>query len=588
MKFSQLAKYLQKLEDTPKRLEITAILAELIEKLKKNEVDKGLYLSLGYLKAEFESEKFNIAEKMMAKVLAQAYDATEQEVKKKFSSLGDLGNVAEKLANKNSKFDLNINETHEKLMEIAQVEGAGSQERKISLSAELLNQANPLSAKYLVRIILGTTRLGFTELTVVDALVQTVTGEKDKEVKKEIEDKYRIHPDIGLITKKIKGKGLAGLKDVGMEVGTPVHAQKAQRLSGPSEIIEKMGEVWMEYKFDGTRVQLHMDKDKTMEIEAFEQQEMFEVKKEMTFIKTFTRNLEETTHQFPDIIGAANKRIDAKSVILDGEAVGYNKKTGKFLPFQETIQRKRKHGVSAAAKKIPLKYMVFDILFLNGKSLVDEPLTKRRKLLDSIIKADKIIQIDKYVQTGDAAKVAKFHKEALDKGLEGIMVKRVSSPYQAGARNFAWVKLKKLEEQILSDTVDCVVLGYYHGRGARAKFGIGGFLVAIWDEKDNKYKTLTKVGSGLKDNDWAKLKEIADKIAVKGPPKNADINKKYNCDVWIKPEIVVEIAADEVSKSSDHSVGYALRFPRLIKFRKDRKPKDTTTPKEIEHMYEIQ
>jgi DNA ligase-1 len=325
-----------------------------------------------------------------------------------------------------------------------------------------------------------------------------------------------------------------------------------------------------------------------MEIEAFEQQEMFEVKKEMTFIKTFTRNLEETTHQFPDIIGAANKRIDAKSVILDGEAVGYNKKTGKFLPFQETIQRKRKHGVSAAAKKIPLKYMVFDILFLNGKSLVDEPLTKRRKLLDSIIKADKIIQIDKYVQTGDAAKVAKFHKEALDKGLEGIMVKRVSSPYQAGARNFAWVKLKKLEEQILSDTVDCVVLGYYHGRGARAKFGIGGFLVAIWDEKDNKYKTLTKVGSGLKDNDWAKLKEIADKIAVKGPPKNADINKKYNCDVWIKPEIVVEIAADEVSKSSDHSVGYALRFPRLIKFRKDRKPKDTTTPKEIEHMYEIQ
>jgi DNA ligase-1 len=473
-------------------------------------------------------------------------------------------------------------------MEIAQVEGAGSQERKTSLSAKLLHQADPISAKYLVRTILGTTRLGFTELTVVDALVLAVAGKKDKEIKKQIENKYRIHPDIGLIAQKVKQDGLAGLEKITMEVGTPVHAQKAQRLSGPEEIIEKMGEVWLEYKFDGTRVQLHLDKDKKMEVESFSQQDLFDVKKKMTFTRTFTRNLEETTHQFPDIVAGANKQIDAKSVILDGEAVGYNRKTGKFLPFQETIQRKRKHGIAAAAKAIPLRYMVFDILYLNGKSLVDEPLTKRRELLKSIVKDGEVIKIDINEQTEDASKVEKFHKDALKKGLEGIMVKKINSPYQAGARNFTWVKLKKLEEQILSDTVECTILGYYHGRGTRAKFGIGGFLVALWDEKDGKFKTLTKVGSGLKDDDWVKLKKMADKIAISEKPKNADIGSKYDCDVWVKPELVVEIAADELSKSSEHSVGYALRFPRLIKFRTDRKPKDTTTLEEIAHMYELQ
>lgn len=587
MRFSHLAQYLQKLDNTSKRLEISSILAELIKKLSVDEADKALYLSLGYLRAEFESEKLNIAEKMMIKILVQAYGATESDVISKYSKSGDLGNVAEKLANKRS-FDLSISEVHTTLVKIAQIEGEGSQERKVTETAKLLSQADPLSAKYIVRIILGTTRLGFTELTVIDGLVELLNGKKDKELKKSIEDKYRIHPDIGLITKKIKEKGIKGIKDIKMEVGVPVHAQKAQRLNNPQEIIEKMGKIWLEYKFDGTRVQLHMDKDKKMEIESFDQQEMFDVQKEMTFTKTFTRNLEETTYQFPDIVEAAAKQIDAKSVILDGEAIGYDKKTGKFLPFQETIQRKRKHGVSDFAKQIPLKYMVFDILFLNGKSLVDVPLSERRKLLDTVIKKGEVIKIDSHVATESVEEVSAYWKEALEKGLEGIMSKKISSPYQAGARNFTWVKLKKSEEQILSDTVDCVILGYYHGRGTRAKFGIGGFLVAIWDEKDNKFKTITKVGSGLKDADWVKLKEMVDKLATKEKASNAIIDKKYDCDVWAKPEIVVEIAADELSKSTNHSAGYALRFPRLIRFRKDKKPTDTTSPKEITQMYEAQ
>jgi DNA ligase-1 len=315
---------------------------------------------------------------------------------------------------------------------------------------------------------------------------------------------------------------------------------------------------------------------------------MFGSTKNSVFVKTFTRNLEETTHQFPDLVEAIDKQVKADSVILDGEAIGYNPKTGEFLEFQETIQRKRKHGVAEYAKNIPLKYMVFDILYLNGKSLVDLTLAERRKMLDEIVKRGEVVEVDSHLLTKDAAELAAFSKEALDKGLEGIMAKRPDAKYEAGARNFNWVKLKKLEDQILSDTVDCVVLGYYYGRGVRANFGIGGFLVGIWDEKSNKYKTLTKVGTGLKDEDWIKLKEMADKIATPEKFKDSDIHSKFDCDVWIKPKIVVELAADMISKSTEHSAGYALRFPRLVKFREDKSPIDTTSPKEVAQMYKNQ
>lgn len=584
MNFSQLAKYLQRLEDTSKRLEITEILAELIKKLSEEEIDKALYLSRGYLKAEFETERFNIADKMMVKILSKAYKTDSKIVQGKYSTLGDLGLVAEELA-KDNKFKLSILKTHASLMEIARTQGSGSQEKKISKSALLLQNADPITAKFLVRIILGNVRLGFTELTIVEGLVLLLNGSKDKELKKKIEDKYRIHPDIGLIAKKIKQKGLAGLNSVKMEIGVPIHAQKAQRLSSATEVIEKMIEVWIEHKYDGTRVQLHFDKNKRMEVEAFDQQNMFGVEKNMVFTKTFTRNLEETTHQYPDLIEAASKQIKADSIILDGEAIGYDKKTGKFLPFQETIQRKRKHGISEAAKDIPLKYMVFDILYLNGKSLVDKPLLERRRLLDSVIRPGEVIEVDQHVKTDNPKVVEKESKNALKMGLEGIMLKKVNSPYQAGARNFTWVKMKKSEEQILNDTVDCVVLGYYFGKGVRAKFGIGGFLAGVWDEDENKYKTLTKVGSGLKDDEWGVLKKLADSVAIKEASPDAVIGKKFACEVWTKPEIVVELAADELSKSKEHSSGYALRFPRLVKFRTDKKPTDTTSPKEIAHMY---
>jgi DNA ligase 1 len=591
MKFRRFAEYLNELESTAKRLEITSILTDLLNELSVDTTDTAVYLSLGYLKAPFENPKFNIAEKMMIRTMEAAYQKTRQEIEGLYSKSGDLGNTALQIAPDKVENELTIKEVYDLLWEISQAEGAGSQETKVNKTASLLQKLDKTSAKYVVRIILGTTRLGFTELTVIDALSKLVNG--DKTLKTQIEEKYNIHPDIGLIAKKIKSQGMEGIKEIGIEIGVPILPQKCQRLSNSEEIIQKMGKVSAEYKFDGTRVQLHMDRKKHIKSKSVEQNELFAggdgKKTEKVFVRTYTRNLEETTHQYPEIIEEALSHIEADSIILDGEAIGYNKETGEFLPFQEIMQRKRKHGIAETAKEIPVKYFVFDLLYLNGKSLTEEPLEKRRKILESVIKpGGKVISIDNNLVTSDPHKLEAFFEESKELGLEGLVIKKPDAPYQAGARSYTWVKLKKAETKHLEDTIDTVILGYSYGRGVRAAFGIGQFLAGIFDKKTNSFKSITKVGTGLKDEDFVYLKKEADKLKIDKKPANVEIDKVYTPDVWVSPKIVVELGADEISKSSTHTAGYALRFPRLIKFRADKKPEDITSLDEIENMYKLQ
>lgn len=590
MKIHTFCQYLQKLEITSKRLEITDILADLINKLDVEEIDKAIYMASGYLAAPFEGVKFNIADRMMLRIIEQALSTpkkiiTHAQVEKKYKETGDLGNTFYELSAKETDGNSSITEIHTKLMEIAQTEGGGSQDTKVFKTAALLKDLDRTSAKFIVRIIIGTTRLGFTELTVIAALALS-SGDKSKA--KEMEAKYNMHPDIGLICKKVKHKGLKALQDIGIEVGVPVLSQKCQRVSGLEEALERIPNLWAEYKFDGTRVQLHMDRNRTKKSNQFEQSSFFGALGPSYFIKTYTRNLEETTHQYPDITRAADKQVTADSVILDGEAIGFNKDTGEFLSFQETIQRKRKHGVEEAARNVPLKYFVFDILYINGKPTHLLTLEERHKLLTTVIGKGDVIHIAENFRTTTLEGLEEFFQIAKTKRLEGLIAKKPDDIYQAGARSYSWIKLKLADEKLLKDSVDCVVLGYYVGKGGRSKFGIGGFLVGLYDDKTDTFKTISKIGTGLKEDDWTELKKMADKLKVDKVPTNVQIDKGFVPDVIMKPELVVEIGADEISKSPTHTAGYALRFPRLLAFRKDKRALDTTSLGEIERMFKNQ
>ncbi|MBI4097731.1 MAG: ATP-dependent DNA ligase, partial [Candidatus Levybacteria bacterium] len=350
---------------------------------------------------------------------------------------------------------------------------------------------------------------------------------------------------------------------------------KGTRASGSSETSNGVD---VQYKYDGFRVQIHKDGKN---------------------VRMFSRNLEEMTHMFPELIKATLEQVKADTVILDTEALAYNPQSEEFLPFQETTKRRRKHGIEEAALRLPLKAFVFDILYKNGKQLLDEPLTKRLEILKDTIKDDGVLIRTKNQTVKDAKALQLLLDDAISKGLEGLVVKRLQSPYEAGGRNFNWVKLKRHSDGELTDTIDCVILGYITGRGKRAEFGAGALLVGVYDKEKDEFVSISRIGTGLTDAEWREIHKRADKIRVDHKP--ARVNSMIEPSVWIEPKIVIEVLADEITRSPLHTAGastssvsgektpgFALRFPRLVSFRNDKKAEEATNVDEIKRLYNIQ
>jgi DNA ligase 1 len=563
MKFREFAIYLDKLEKTSSRLEITSILTDLFKKTSEDEIDKVVYLSLGVLAPNYEGVLLNLAEKMVIRSIAIAYGKDIASVTKLYKEKGDVGNVAQELGQTSKVKDksFSVVEVYEKLLAIAKDNGAGSQDRKIVKMADLLKNLDSLSARFVARIPVGKLRLGFSEKTIVDALAG-----HNKEIQKEIEGAYNIRPDIGYIAILVKKGNLKAAKP---EVGVPVVPMLAARLNSTSEMIKKMGEVSVEPKFDGLRIFIHY-------------------RKKDNFIKIFTRNMNSIPLEtFPEL-AEVGKFIKADEVILDSEAIGVDPKREMFLDFQKTIQRRRKHDVAKNASEIPLQFQVFDIILLNGESFIDTPYIERRKSLEKAVVNGGLLRVDENTITKDPDVIKKFHAKYLKMGLEGVVVKKANGGYVSGRTGWNWVKMKEVEGQSgrLSDTVDCVVMGYSVGKGKRSGFGIGQFLVGVKD--GDAVKSVTKVGTGLTDEQFRELNTRLKKLSTREKPKEYEVHKDLTPDYWVIPSLVVELAADEITKSPKHTAGLALRFPRLIDFRDDKNPDQATTIKELRDMFDLQ
>lgn len=574
MKFTQLAKYFQKLEETASRNTMIEILSELLRETEPQEIDKVVYLTQGRVAPLFEPVEFGMAEKMVVKAVARAYGLSDSEVTEQFKKSGDLGATAEALSEKSKavRGTLSVGEVFEKLAEIASSGGEGSVEKKVSFLADLLSQADSISARFLARIPVDNLRLGFSDMTVLDALSWMIDGTKKH--KTIIETAYNIRPDLGYIASQVKGKGVAGLSHVKPKVGTPILVMRAERLTNAEDILGKTGgEAAVEPKLDGLRTQLHFKKTG--------------ISSEKDKVRIFSRGLENVTAMYPDLVAAAISELNEDEIILDGEAIGYDPKTGKFLPFQETVQRKRKYEVDLFSQNVPLRLVTFDCLYLNGQSLIDERYVERRKILEKIIgKGIVIVPADMEI-ISDAAFMEKMFEKQVAKGLEGIMAKKLDGTYQAGARGWNWIKLKGSYTEKLADTVDAVVMGIDFGKGKRSDFGVGAFLIGVFDPDTSTYKTISKVGTGLTDEEWRELKTKSEKLKSENKPTEYDTNKIMDCDVWIKPELVGEFKADELTKSPMHTAGFALRFPRLVRWR-EKKPEDSTSLKEISQLVKLQ
>lgn len=567
MKFYELSNFFSKLEKTSSRIEMTKILARLLRETERREVERVVYLLLGTLAPSFEGIVFNIAEKMMLRGIAEAYGKELADVEVLFKQKGDLGEVAENLAPKKSS-RLTVSEVYERLSKIAIDEGEGSQERKIQEIARLFSELDALSIRYVARIPVGKLRLGFSDKTILDALSWMERG--DKSAKKELDRAYHVLPDVGQLARRVKEVGIEkATEKTKPVVGVPVLPMLAQRLKSPKEMIEKMGRVAVEPKLDGLRILLHYKRGKK------------------GFVKAFTRNLNETSWMFPEL-SSVGEYVKASEIILDTEAIGIDEKRKAFANFQTTMTRRRKHAISETASAVPIQFCVFDVLYKDGKDLMDLSYIERRKELEKTIADGKVMKIVDVSFTKNHEEISRLNAEKKEQGFEGIIVKRVDSRYVPGRTGWRWVKMKEAEEAVarLVDTLDCVIMGYSVGKGKRVQFGVGQFLAGVVDGE--KVKTITKVGTGLTDEKLKELKRRLVELEVRKKPKEYVVHKDLDPDYWVEPKLVVELAADEITKSPKHTSGYALRFPRLVRFRDDKDVSSTTEIREVERIYKLQ
>jgi DNA ligase-1 len=580
MEFAYLARTFEELERTSSRLMLIELVTQLFRVIERpEEIEQVCYLMQGRVSPLYEALEMGMAEKSVTKSIALAYHSTPEQIAALYTTLGDLGLVAEhaKSETNNAPTVLSVEEVFERLKAIAQASGKGAVEQKSARLAGLLTQVDSVSAKYVVRILLGSLRLGIGDATVLEALAKATWNDAKK--RKLLEGAYHKISDLGLIARTLwehseEEDAQRTIAALDVQVGKPVHSQLAERLHSAEAIIAKMGTVVAQYKYDGLRAQIHKDGQ---------------------HVTIFSRNLEDQSHMFPELIEGTLKQIRAERVILDAEALAYNATSEEFLPFQETTRRRRKHGIEAMAQQLPLKAFVFDILYKDGVSLLDTPLMERLKILEKTMRqASDTLMLTASHEVQDAHELTLLFDEAISKGLEGLVVKKLESRYEAGARNFNWVKLKRHSAGALNDTIDCVLLGYLFGRGKRAALGAGSLLVGLYDPERDLFVTVTKIGTGLSDEQWRSISERTRGLEVDHRP--ARVSSLIEPSAWVEPQLVLEVLADEITRSPIHTAGkvgaepgYALRFPRLVSFRDaDKQPEDATTVQELIELYNSQ
>jgi DNA ligase-1 len=577
LKYSVIADAYEKIEATTKRLEMTDHLVKLLEDTPKDVIDKVVYLTQGKLYPDFIGIEIGIAEKLAMRAVVRATGHSEKEIEEDLRKTGDLGETAQKFLKKRTQVSffpkpLTAERVYETLDKMARSTGAGSMDLKISFLAGLLSDASPKEAKYLIRTVTGSLRLGIADMTVLDALAIAFGG--GKEAREHLERSYNISSDLGRVAKTVAEKGIESIKKFEVSVGEPIRPMLAERLGSPIEILEKLGgKCVAEYKYDGERIQAH---------------------KKGAQITLFSRRLEDITDQYPDGGELIRNHVKAKAAIIEAECVAVDPDTGEMKPFQELMHRRRKYGVKKAMEEYPVSLFMFDALYVDGKDLTLEPYPVRRQRLEEIIEQADHVKVAENIITDDPEELEKFFEKAVENGCEGLLCKSMNedSVYQAGARGWLWIKYKRDYRSEMIDTVDLVVVGAFHGRGKRAG-SYGALLLAAYDPDEDVFKTVTKCGTGFTDEDLKRLPEMMGKYRL--PHRHPRVISTIEADVWFQPAVVIETLGAEITLSPIHTCamdvirkdgGLAVRFPRFTgNYRLDKSAEDATTVQEVVEMY---
>ena len=462
---------------------------------------------------------------------------------------------------------------YETLFKIANLEGKGAQEIKMRYISSILNDATPQEAKFILKILLGTLRLGIAENTVMDALAIAFTGKKEN--REIIENAYNVSSDLGKVAQVVSTGGIAQIMKFQIQLFNPIRPMLADRIKSGEDTVKKFREEFAaEYKLDGERAQIH---------------------KQNNTIVIFSRSLENITSYYPDIVEKISKSIITDEVILEAEVVAMNSNTGDFLPFQELMHRRRKYEIDDAVSKYPISVNFFDVLFADKKNCMEMTYSDRRKLLEKIIKEDDFARLIPMSVISSEEQVLEVLENSINAGCEGLMLKDLDSIYKAGIRGSNWLKLKREYQNELGDSLDLVVIGAFFGKGRRTG-RYGTLLLATYNDEEDTFPSICKVGTGFSDESLDQLYQIlSPKVTLK---KNPRIVSEMEADVWFEPELVIEIVASEITQSPIHKTalnkikegtGLALRFPKFTgKIRTEKNSEDASTDEEVIALYKVQ
>jgi DNA ligase-1 len=576
VQYQTVAEAYRDLEQASGRLALVDRLAVLLAGTPAGLLPVVCYLCQGLIAPEFAGVDLGLAEKLAVRAVATATGTSPAEVAALVRETGDLGLAAEQLLTVTAgdrPASLTVTAVVDTLHQIAAAEGPGSQGRKLDLLAGLLAQATPLEARYLLRLVTKGLRLGIGTPTILDALAQVYAG--GRSARPVLERAYNICCDLGRVAAALAEGGLSAVEQINVRPGNPVRAMLAQRLSDAAEILAKLGgECAAEYKYDGVRVQAHRTADGAIEL--------------------FTRRLERVSSQFPDVVETLAAGLGLREAILEGEVVAYDAAAGELRPFGEVMLRRRKHGIAEAVQDVPVGLFCFELLYADGQDLTQLSYPQRRSALAAAITVSDRLRLTTATQVDTPAELDAAFERAVTDGCEGLVCKSVSPDaiYQAGARGWQWIKLKRDYRTELSDTVDLVVVGAFAGRGRRAGL-YGALLLAAYDPDADLFRTVTKCGTGFSDADLAALPGRLAPLAALGRPARVDARQEP--DIWFEPGLVLEILSAELTLSPNYTAswgqikdnaGLAMRFPRFTgRWRDDKAPEDATTTGELVDLY---
>ncbi|NOJ31099.1 MAG: ATP-dependent DNA ligase [Candidatus Nitrosocosmicus sp.] len=580
MLFLELAQTFKEMETTSSRIALTQFLVELLKKTPVDIIDKIIYLIQGKLGPDHSSKELGIAEKMVIRSLSIVTGNSSNEIQLLYNRIGDLGDVAYHLRYNRVQSTLfqehlTVEKVFDTMVKIANTSGTGSLDLKRRYITSMLNNSSNLEAKYLLKLVLGTLRLGIANYTLIDALALSFTG--DKKNKSILENAFNLSSDLGNIARILAKGSIKDVQVIAVSLFVPVRPMLAERARDSREALNKMkGECFAEFKIDGERVQIH---------------------KKGNQIELFTRSLENITPHFPEIVKMfADENTD--NFIVEGEVVAINSTNLKYLPFQSLMKRKRKHEIQDAMEKYPVLLNLFDLLYYNGQDTMELSFFERRRLLEDAfgnIKNDRLKLVDQ-TKVSTIDEIEKFMTKALENGCEGLMLKDPSSRYRAGAREWAWIKLKREYSGTITDSLDLVILGALYGKGRRVgKYGA--LLLGSYSKTEDSFYTICKVGTGFKDDVLTALSNRLNKLVIHKKHPRVEAGA-LSMDVWFEPNIILEIVTSEITLSPVYTTGrnlikpgygFALRFPKFTgNVRDDKAPEDTTTVDEVLNIYSNQ